>query len=197
MLGQQRLPLLDLEALKGEFIRISAEAHPDKAGAKRKAEAEGRFAELNAAYKTLGQTRSRLMHLLELEGVPPAPHVQSVPGEVMEFFGPMGEITRGVDEFLERKRRASSPILQAQLFEEGLGWTERIQEVLGRVRERIKGLEEELGGMNAVWEKAGWAGEGERREKLPLRRVEEIAGALGFLERWRGQLEERLTPLAF
>ena len=196
ILNQPRLPFLDPEAIKQEFLRLSTEAHPDKAEGPNKATAGQRFAELNAAYNTLRHIRTRLLHLLELEGVPASPHVQSVPPEVAPFFAPIAEITRAADEFLARKRKASSPILQAQLFEEGLDWTDKIQALQSRLQEQIASLENELPRMNSSWEQKSQS-TAALKPALPLQRLQAIAAALGFLERWRAQLQDRLTTLAF
>lgn len=189
ILGQPRRPALDADQLKQEFLRLSAELHPDKASPENRAAAEKDFRELNAAYNCLRETRPRLLHLLELEGVPAAPHVQSAPADVMEFFAPVAGLTRGVDEFLRRKRNAGSPMLQAQLFEEGLDWTDRIQALQARLRRQITFLEEEL--------------DRDREDKkdepgpISLDRLGQIAAILGFYERWSAQLQERLTALSF
>lgn len=196
ILHQPRLPALDPEIIKQEFLRLSTEVHPDKVTAAHKGEAEKRFAEVNAAYHTLRHTRARLVHLLEIEGVPPAPHIQSSPPEVVEFFAPIAEITREVDSFLGRKRKASSPILQAGMFEEALGWTDKIQALQLRLHHRISALEGELPLLNAAWEKAPGGSEAARLSFLPIPRLQQIAAALGFLERWHAQLQERLTTLA-
>ena len=197
ILNQPRLPCLDPDLIKQEFLRLSNQLHPDKAAQAGKAQAEERFAELNTAYHTLRHARTRLLHLLELEGVPPSPHVQSVPPEVAPFFAPIAELTRAVDEFLARKRKASSPILQAQLFEEGLDWTDKIQALQSRLQEQIAALANELPPMNSSWERRSQSTAALNPAPLPLQRLQQIAAALGFLERWHSQLQERLTTLAF
>lgn len=197
ILRQPRLPSLDPESLKREFLTLSAECHPDKAAAGEKDQAEARFAELNAAYNCLKDSKERLRHLLELEGAPPAPHVQAAPPEVMDFFAPIAELTRQVDQFLAEKRKATSPILQARLFEQGLGWTDRVQDLQDRLRERMAGIEEELARLNAPWRQAPPPGNPARAAALPLERLHQIAAALGFLQRWNAQLRERAALLAF
>lgn len=197
ILGQPRLPALDLEQLREAFLRRSTEAHPDKAGPRDKPAAEKQFAEINAAYNILRHSRPRLLHLLELEGLPPVPHVQSAPPEVTPFFAPVAELTRAADEFLARRRKASSPMLQAQFFAEALDWTDQIQAVQSRLHQQIRALEDELLPMNLVWAKAPPLPDLTRAAALPLERVQQITTILGFFERWNSQLQERLTALAF
>ena len=197
ILQQPRRPHLEPAALKEAFLRLSAETHPDKASPSGKSAAEGRFAEMNTAYHTLRQTRSRLLHLLELEGQPAAAHVQTAPSEVTPFFAPVAELTRAADEFLQRKRQAHSPMLQAQFFAEGLDWTDRIQELQARLAGQIRALEEELVALEPYWTQAPPPGSAARAASLPLARLQQIATILGFFERWNTQLQERLTALAF
>src|SRR5271163_2777314 len=119
LLGQPRQPWLDPSALKAAFLEHSARLHPDRVQAEstgEKTAATGRFSELNAAYNCLREPKERLLHLLELEsGAPPA-NVQSVPEGTMDLFMETGQLCRQTDQFLADKSRASSPLLQAQMF---------------------------------------------------------------------------------
>ena len=184
-LGIARAVWLDPDAVQQRFLELSAHAHPDKAAPEARAEAEREFTAINHAAQTLRQTRARIVHLLELEGAPPAPHVRNVPAGALELFTPVAELTRKADALLKEKASSNSPMLQVQFFEKALGCADEIQTFQKRVREKIGAAEAELRGIELPLDEA-------RRK-----RVEEIAALLGFLERWHAQLSERATSLTF
>jgi curved DNA-binding protein CbpA len=199
LLGQPRLPWLDPAALKAAFLEQSARLHPDRvnaADAVERTAATGRFAELNAAYNCLREPKERVLHLLELEsGAPPA-NVQSVPGDAMDLFMETGRICRQTDAFLTAKGRATSPLLQAQMFEQALDWTARLQALQERIQLRREQLLAELHSMNELWQAAPASPSPARAGALPLRRLEEIGRTLSYIARGGGQIQERLTQLA-
>jgi DnaJ-domain-containing protein 1 len=199
LLGQPRLPWLDPDSLKAAFLEQSAVLHPDRVQAvseEEKTAATARFAELNAAYTCLREPKDRLLHLLELEsGAPPA-NVQSVPEGTMDLFMETGQLCRQTDQFLAAKGRSSSPLLQAQLFEQALDWTTRLQELQGRTHVRRDQLLAELRGMNAAWSAAPPSPSAARAAMLPLRRLEEMARTLSYIARCAAQVQERLSQLA-
>ncbi|KAH7171122.1 hypothetical protein EDB81DRAFT_191010 [Dactylonectria macrodidyma] len=60
---------IDTRALRREFLRLQARAHPDMHPAESKARAEGISARINEAYKTLTNPLLRAQYLLALRGV--------------------------------------------------------------------------------------------------------------------------------
>jgi curved DNA-binding protein CbpA len=200
VLGQPRQPWLDPAALKAAFLEQSARLHPDRVQAgnvEEQAAATGRFAELNAAYNCLREPKERLLHLLELEsGAPPA-NVQSVPADTMDLFMETGQVCRQTDQFLEAKRRVVSPLLQAQMFEQSLAWTARLQLLQERIQLRRDQLLAELRAMNEVWISAPPVPSPARAGALPLRRLEEMGRIFSYLARCGGQIHERLAQLSF
>lgn len=186
-LGIQRQPWPDPAGVADQFRKLSSEWHPDRFqdGAEKKA-AETRFAEINAANQCLRGTYSRLSHLLELE-IGKAPHVQDVPPEAMDLFPRMAAFTRAVDQFLGESRGAESPMLRLAIMQQALEWSDKAQELQGVITEKIQGLEKELADLNPQWLEGN-------RDILP--RLGRIAAALGFLERWRTQLDQKLGRLA-
>jgi curved DNA-binding protein CbpA len=194
-LGLARRPWLEQEEIKRRFLEASAQAHPDRfhsATAREKAGAEDHFAVLNSAQSTLRNPRERLVHFLALEGIALGGHVQNVPAAAMEFFGSVGQLTREVDAFLAEKGKVTSPMMKVQLFQKGLDWTDKLQELSGRLTSRTEAAYAEVKQLDALWTSAL---QDERQQVL--RRLEEIARALAFLERWRAQLQERIHALAF
>jgi curved DNA-binding protein CbpA len=200
LLGQPRQPWLDAVALKAAFLQQSARLHPDRvqaANAAERAAATGRFAELNASYHCLREPKERLLHLLELEsGAPPA-NVQSVPAETMDLLMDTGDVCRQTDQFLEAKGRAASPLVRAQMFEQALEWTTRLQALQERIQLRRDQLLAELPAMNAAWNAAPPAPSPLRAGTLPLRRLEEFGRTLSYIARCGGQIQERLAQLSF
>jgi curved DNA-binding protein CbpA len=200
LLGQPRQPWLDPASLKAAFLEQSARLHPDRvqaANAEGHAAATARFAELNGAYNCLREPKDRLLHLLELEtGAPPA-NVQSVAADAMDVFMDTGQLCRETDQFLAAKGRAVSPLLQAQMFEDGLAWTARLQGLLEQIQLRRDRLLAELRTMNDAWSSAPPPPSPARAAALPLRRLEEMGRTLGYLARCAGQIQERLAQLSF
>ncbi|GAB7352733.1 hypothetical protein MBLNU459_g3087t1 [Dothideomycetes sp. NU459] len=60
---------LDLARLKREFLALQARAHPDRAPADRKRQAEAASARINEAYRTLQNPLLRAQYVLRLRGV--------------------------------------------------------------------------------------------------------------------------------
>lgn len=189
--GERPRPWLDPAALQQKFLALSSELHPDKfLEPAAKADAEKRFALLNQSYLLLRQPRSRLLHFLELTGVAADPRqVQSVPETVAGFFQPIAEQTRKADDLLKEKSTISSPMLKARFFEKALDATASLQEWQARLTQEIKNIEAELRELDGAWLKHG--------DRSTFPRLRAAAAALGFLERWRQQLEQRLAALAF
>lgn len=188
--GFARRPWLDPEALRERFLCLSAVVHPDKqVDPKAKIEAEKRFAQLNESYNALRQPRSRLLHLLALEGVSTQPHVQSVPPGLAGFFQPIAEQTRLADELMKKRAAATSPMLKVQLFAEGLELTGSLQALQARLAERQRAEEEEIRRIDAAWDAASHA--------ALLPNLQAAAASLGFLERWQAQIQQRVVALAF
>ncbi|HEV8544119.1 MAG TPA: DnaJ domain-containing protein [Verrucomicrobiae bacterium] len=183
---------IDPETLKQNFLRLSAERHPDKAqGAEQKREAEKEFAALNEACNTLRNTRLRLQHFLELEGVPKAPHVQSVPPAALEFFSRVAEITKRADELAREKRAAASPMIKVQALTKALACAETVRALQAELAGQIRKTEAELQSL---------ATSGQVQPPLSPATVNTLQSAvatLGFLERWNAQLQEKIAALTF
>jgi len=198
-LGEARRPALDLEALKARFLRQSAEVHPDRfhgASEEGRREAEQRYSELNTAYQTLRESRSRLLHLLELESGARPRDVQRIPPGTMDLFVEVGQTCRDADAFLARRGSVTSPMLKVQLFREGLEWGTKLRDLQGRVNGKAALLEAELEAMAAAWQAAPAPGSADRAAALPLVRLEEVYRVFSYIARWTAQIQERLVQLA-
>jgi len=179
-LGVPRAPWLDPEALKERFLALSADAHPDKAsGQKQKAEED--FRGLNESYQVLRNSRSRILHLLELQGVAKPEHVQAIPPIALDLFSSIAEVTRKSDVLLKEKATANSPMLKVQFFERALPCVDSVQALQSEVQKRLQGVEADLQALTAD----------------QIQKLQQVAAALGFLEKWQTQLQERAATLTF
>ena len=180
-------PWIDSELLKQRFLDISASVHPDKVTDKTAAEQE--FKQINEGYNVLRGSRSRLLHLLDLRGHPRQEHVQNVPAEVMEFFPAVAAATQSADTLIKQKSSAASPMLKVQLMDAGLEQIDQIQALQSNIRAVIARIEDRLSTISVNWP--------ENPEPPLLKELGTAASALGFLDRWSSQLQERIGALTF
>jgi len=191
-LGVARDVWIDPDLLKAKFLALSAERHPDKASTpEQKQSAEREFAELNQGYNTLRNTRSRILHLLELAGIPKAGSIQNVPAAALKFFASVAEMTKRADELLKEKRAATSPMVKVQVFEKALSIAESIRELKQKIAEQVRITESELQNLSSSG-----------KVQIPLASatidaLQSAAATLGFLERWGAQLQEKVVALTF
>jgi len=199
LLNFPRRPWLDPGVLKQRFHELSAEVHPDQAydaTDEVKAELQQRFTEVNAAYQCLGDAKSRVRHLLELELGQAPDNVKSIPGEMTDWFMEIGAVCREVDAFLERKEAQDSPLLQALLMGEGIELNDKVTEIHRRLKSELAILDVELRTLSQVWEALDVQAE-ERVNALPFAKLEALGQRLGFWMKWSGQLAERSSRLMF
>ena len=191
LLNEPRQPWLEPEALKEKFFAVSAEVHPDRlhqAPESDKLAANQRYTELNAAYSCLREPRDRLRHLLELELGKKPSDLTNVPNDLMDLFFSVGKLLREVEAFIAEKGRATSPLLQVQLFEHGQEWMEKLNAMRQRVNSKREPLVEELKRLSAGWD---------TNSAKPLEQLLEIWRLLSFYDRWLAQIQERVVQLSF
>jgi curved DNA-binding protein CbpA len=193
LLNEPRRPWLEPETLKAKFLKLAAEAHPDKQRSSNEVEkgsANRRYAELNAAYHCLVEPKSRLRHLLELELGAKPKDVQQIPPALADLFAEVATACRNADTFLAEKGKVTSPLLQVQLFERAQEWIERLnvlQKKLNELREKLTG---ELKLIDGKWAVTGAGSRGEILQKL-----EELYRLFGYFNRWNSQIQERVVQL--
>ena len=199
LLNEPRRPWLDADALKARFLPLSAGAHPDRVhseGEAGKLAANHRYAELNAAYQCLREPRDRLLHLLELElGAKPS-DIQRIPPGTMDLFVEVGQLCRDVDGFITEKAAVTSPLLKVKIFERGMEWTDRLNELQQKIGAKRDELNAELRSLNALWESAPPVGDPARPAALPLERLEQLYRIFSYIARWSEQIQERVVQLA-
>ena len=198
LLDEPRRPWLDPHALKDKFFARSSLVHPDRwhsASADEKKRAQDQYVELNTAYRCLQDPKDRLAHLIELETGSRVGQVHTVPSETADCFIQISQLCRETDSFLAEKRKQTSPLLLARLFEKGLVWTDKIQELQKQLDYSRSSQMQELKRLNRAWEEAPDIGTPERLKFLPLEQVERIYRTLSYINRWQAQLQERLVQL--
>lgn len=191
LLNEPRRPWLNADALKTKFLSLSAEVHPDRVHESPEAvklAATARYTALNAAHNCLREPRDRIRHLLELELGHKPSDLTNVPNDLMDLFFEIGKEFREVDAFLAEKARATSPLLQVQLFERGQVKADELGELRARILPQRDALLDELKAVDAEWDSA-----------LPkrLERLLAIWRLLSFYERWLAQIQERTVELTF
>src|ERR1051325_3560647 len=93
VLSEPRRPWLEVEPLKAKFLTLSGKAHPDRAKDHREREAAvHRFAEINAAYNCLRDTKERLHHLYVIETGNEARQVRQGPPAIGDLIIPAQQI---------------------------------------------------------------------------------------------------------
>jgi curved DNA-binding protein CbpA len=195
LLNEPRRPWLDPDALKQKFFTLSARFHPDKvqvAGDAEKGGADAAFAAFNGAYQCLAEPKSRLLHLLELELGAKPKDIQEIPATLADLFAEVAMACRSADGFLAEKNRATSPLVQVQLFERGQDWVEK----LNALQQKLNGLHGQLmGELKSLDEK--WPATGTAARTDALAKAEELYRLFGYFNRWNKQIQERVVPLSF
>jgi DnaJ-domain-containing protein 1 len=195
LLNEHRRPWLDPDALKQKFLTLSATAHPDKihsASDAKKSAAAKTFAELNAAYTCLAEPKSRLLHLLELELGAKPKDIQQIPAALADLFAEVAMTCRSTDSFLVEKAKATSPLVQVQLFERGQEWVEK----LNALQQKLTALRDQLiTGLKSL--DAQWFLPAPAARPEILRQLEEHYRLFGYLNRWHNQIHERVVQLSF
>lgn len=196
LLDQPRRPWLDPDSLKGRFLALSAELHPDRvhgAGEPEKAAAARRYLELNSAFNCLREPKDRLRHLLELELGRKPKELQEIPADLADLFVEVAQLCRQANAFLVERAGVSSPLLRVGLFERGQQWADRLAAMQRRLGARQELLVRELQKLDAAWQET----QGNAFARAPLLRgLEDIHRLLSFYARWNSQIQEAILQLA-
>ena len=180
LLDEPRRPWLEPETLKAKFLKLAAEAHPDKqrsSNETEKSDISRRYAALNAAYQCLFEPKMRLRHLLELELGAKPKDVQQIPPALADLFTEVATTCRNADTFLTERGKVTSPLVQVGLFKRAQEWIEKLndlQKKLGGLREKLMS---ELKELDAKWIVADAAA---RVEILP--KLEELIPLVRLLQ---------------
>ena len=195
LLNEPRRPWLEADLLKQKFLALSADLHPDRihsASESDKIAATKKFTELNAAFNCLAEPKLRLLHLLELELGAKPKDIQTIPSALADLFAEVSMACHGADNFLVEKSKATSPLLQVQLFERGQNWVEQLNLLQKKMNELRGQVLTQLKSLDAKWIST----EANLRHKL-LPNLEELYRLFGYFNRWSNQIQERVVQLSF
>src|SRR5258706_8031289 len=154
LFNEPRRPCLQADLLKQKFLALSANLHPDRihsANESDKSAATKKFIELNAAFNCLAEPKLRLLHLLELELGTKPKDIQQIPATLADLFAEVANTCRSADGFLVEKNKATSPLLQVQLFERGQDWVEKLNGLHRKLKELREKLTGELKSLDEQW----------------------------------------------
>lgn len=194
LLNEPRRPWLDADLLKQKFLKLASDAHPDRihnASESEKVVATQNYTQLNAAYNCLAEPKTRLLHFLELELGTKPKDIQQIPATLADLFAEVATVCKSADGFLVEKSRATSPLLQVQLFERGQDWVEKLNGLQKKLNELRRKLDNELKSLDEEWISANTAS---RREIFP--KLEELYRLFGYFNRWNSQIQERVVQLS-
>ena len=195
LLNEPRRPWPDADLLKRKFLTLASDLHPDRvhnAGETEKVEVTKRYAQLNAAYNCLAEPKLRLLHLLELELGAKPKDIQTIPVALADLFAEVANNCRNADGFLTEKDKATSPLVQVQLFERGQDWVEKLNGLQRKLNDLREKLTDKLKLLDTQWTSADAVS---RREILP--KLEELYRLFGYFNRWNNQIQERVVQLSF
>lgn len=195
LLGEPRRPWLEAEALKQRFLTLSGEHHPDRthqAGTEQKAQAQRRYADLNAAYQCLRDPKERLRHLLELERGGKLDQMQNVPTALMDVSLLVGAACRQADALLKEKSDVTSPLLKVGLFEREQEQVQELTSLTKQLDAKREALIAQAKHLDARWETHKTAGANEGL----MPGLEEVYRLLSYYERWLAHLRERIVQLS-
>jgi len=181
LLGEPPRPWLDPEVLKEKYHRLTAQHHPDVAGA------SADFTEINRAYQVLSDPAARLRHLLDLESPSALFRAQPVPGALAAFFTPVAEARQAFDAFLKKHAAATSPLAKALLSPEQYQVQERIDSTIAALTAQQDTLLAQVRALDALWLT-------DRPAALHL--LPPLWQSLGYAAKWLTTLRESLYRLA-
>ena len=171
LLGLERRPLVDEEALKTSYLRLAVARHPDIAGG-----GEEKFHQLQEAYKTLSEPAARLRHLLELQfpdvGRPAgsAPHA--------ELFLHAGGAIQAAKASFSRREKSTTALARAILSPEIAAALRQVREALESMRRAREELEARLEDLDNRW------------PAVSALDLTALATSFAFVSRWMSELSE-------
>lgn len=186
-------PLVDPEALKATFLKLSQKLHPDhnmQLDLVTRGNVLTLAAQLNRGYATLSDTKERLRYLVGRERDEEPTEANRVPAEIMELFFEVHDLMQEVDAHLKRQKPAASRIVAAVAGADADKG--RLLDGIRRLRKRtartVDGVEAEVGEIDARWDSP------EERPAL-LDRLSELADVLAYLGRLKTSLDQKELAL--
>ena len=174
LLELPRQPWLDEEAVRAQFQRFGATAHPDGGGGD-----GARFVALNEAWQTLRSPTARLRHYLELAHPELLHSAGGMAGANADLFMQIAEAQQQANSFATRLATTRSPLSRALLETERVALQARLEGLASQVDQQTEEIHKQL-----------------RASTADPSQLASALHQLVFLEKWSKQLRERLLGLA-
>lgn len=180
-------PFLDEGILKKNYLRLSANAHPDRA----KGFADETLLDaslINEAFNQLSRMPSRLRHLLFLLTGEVPESLKRIPEAVGDRFMEVGEVLRQADALLGGKPGEDAGELSKVLFlKKSLPIKGRMEQLQTQLQQDESALLERLSVYESTWE--------QYVDSMPIEWIDALTliyHEWTFLDKWRQQIRVRL-----
>jgi curved DNA-binding protein CbpA len=183
LLHQPRRPWLNAEQLKEKYIQLTIAMHPDRQPGKLPEEGPAPdFAYINEAFRILIDPKSRLQHLLKLEGI--ANSTDTVPETLADVFLETGTLIQEIDLLISRTtaNSLSKALRQPEILETRKLAADLLDKLQGIYNQAL----EELQKLDQLWAST--------HQIAP--ELSAVFAKLAYLTRWIAQLEERQFQLS-
>ena len=195
LLGVPRGPKVDGDLLKTNFHRLSHALHPDHSGPSDEGALEAAstpFAEINAAYRCLQDTKDRLGHLIEIEFGHKALSIHDIPDGIASVGAQVMMLCRGVDAFLGACQKDPSPMVRARQFQDSMAWLSKCDALEGALQPLQLQLEEELEQLSSAWKDPA----GKNRDTKEATTLDRCYRLSSYLAKWTKQIKDRQLTLS-
>jgi len=176
--GLEPRPVIDVDALGDLFANKSKTTHPDRA-------ADGDFATVNEAFRTLRDPASRIWHLLALAGEVLQPKTASA--DVSACFGQVANGLQRFDRVFQPLSQETSSLLRAIKIREGQAILSDLEKLSEELTGQKEGLLQAMAQIDARWP---------TDQAADYDSLAQIACDLRFVEKWLAQIGERRLRLA-
>lgn len=177
---QSRRPSLDLEKLKQTYHELARISHPDQSVSDESQASD--FAALNEGFRILSEPKTRLRHLLELDGL--ATRSDTVPNTLGEMFLETGALIQEIDS--SQQTSTSNALTKAIAHTKQIEQRRRLSDLLSKLRQLQADASDDLIELDKNWSSI----------KECAAEVSDLAARFSYLSRWIAQLEERDFRLA-
>ena len=181
LLQQARRPWLNANQLKEKYIQLTISTHPDQQ-TRRPENPAPDFANINEAFRVLVDPKSRLQHLLKLEGI--ATSADTVPETLADLFLETGTLIQEIDRLLSRT--TANALSKALREPETLETRRLAAHLLDKLEKMYQSALRELEALDRLWNST--------HEIAP--ELSALSSKLAYLTRWIAQLEERQFQLS-
>lgn len=183
LLQQPRRPWLNAEQLKDKYIQLTMSMHPDRQTSQPPEQnSTPDFANINNAFRVLVDPKSRLQHLLKLEGI--ATNSDPVPETLGDVFLETGTLLQEIDLLISRTtaNTLSKALRQPEILE-----AKRLAaDLLDKLQGIYNNALEELQKLDQLWNST---------HQIAIE-LTALSAKLAYLTRWIAQLEERQFQLS-